>query len=97
MMGVRSVSAANGDAIVAGYFTDTADFGSGPLSSAGGYDIFIARYSAGNGACQWARRFGSTGNEYVQGVAVDGSGDIIVAGYFTGTADFGGGAGNQCW
>src|SRR5512134_278321 len=39
----------------------------------------------------WSQRFGSTGNDYGLSVAVDGMGNVVVAGRFSGTVDFGGG------
>jgi hypothetical protein len=81
----------SGNIVVAGYFQGTVNFGSGTLTSAGGYDLFLAKYSA-TGACLWATRFGSTGDEFVKSVAVDSSGNIVVAGKFTGSANFGGAA-----
>jgi hypothetical protein len=36
----------SGDVIVTGYFDDTVDFGGGPLSSAGGWDIFLVKFTA---------------------------------------------------
>ncbi len=77
---------------VAGYFRGAMDFGGGPLTSAGGEDIFLAKFDSGGGH-QWSKRFGdiSTDQE-AWGVAIDGSGNAIIAGYFTGAVDFGGGA-----
>jgi len=83
----------SGNVIVAGTFMGTADFGGGPLTSSGGTypDIFIAKYSAA-GAHQWSKRIGGIGDEIPHGVAVDGSGNVVVTGSFTSTADFGGGS-----
>ena len=39
----------------------------------------------------WSKRFGSTYEDEGLGVAVDGSGNVVVTGYFNGTVDFGGG------
>jgi uncharacterized protein (AIM24 family) len=76
--------------LVTGSFTGTADFGGQSLTSAGGPDIFLVKYStAGNRL--WARRFGSAGTDRGYAVAVDTSDNVVVTGFFTGTADFGGG------
>jgi hypothetical protein len=40
---------ANGDVVVTGVFSDTVDFGGGPLTSAGIGDVFVAKYSASDG------------------------------------------------
>lgn len=79
----------SGCIVVAGEFVGTVDFGGGPLVSAGGYDIFLARFDPAGGHI-WSRRFGGSGQQHASGLAVTGDGDILLAGYFTGTVDFGG-------
>ena len=54
--------------VVAGWFTESADFGGGPLKSAGGKDIAIARLDA-NGQHLWSKRFGDWQNQYATAVA----------------------------
>ena len=89
---VRAVAGApNGDLVVAGYFSGTVNFGAGNLTSAGGNDIFVAEYATDTGAPVWFRRFGGVGNDFAGGVAVDGSGNVILSGGITGSVDFGGG------
>ncbi|HET6349064.1 MAG TPA: T9SS type A sorting domain-containing protein [Candidatus Krumholzibacteria bacterium] len=78
-----------GNIIVVGSFTGSVDFGGGALTSAGGADIFIAKYDA-TGAHVWSKRFGSTGDDVAKSVAHDIFGGICVVGYFTGTVNFGG-------
>jgi hypothetical protein len=56
-----AVEKSTGNIIVAGYFSGSADFG-GALNSAGGVDIFLAKYSS-SGLYQWSKRIGGTGNE----------------------------------
>ncbi|MDB6035887.1 MAG: hypothetical protein JWM16_6225, partial [Verrucomicrobiales bacterium] len=71
-------------------------FGSTLVSSAGGSDIFVAKYST-NGVHQWSKRFGSPkGNAAVDesgcGIAVDtNSNTLLITGNFDETVDFGGG------
>src|SRR5437660_1605268 len=79
----------SGNVVVAGYFQGTIDCGGGPLTSAGLGDMFVAKYSA-TGQHLWSKRFGGTGDDYVHGIAVDGSGDVFLTGQFTNTIDFGG-------
>ena len=80
----------SGNAMVVGRFTGTADFGGGSLTSAGGNDMFVAKYAASSGAHMWSKRFGGTSSEVPSGVAVDQSGNLVVTGYFSNTASFGG-------
>ncbi len=81
---------ASGNVIIAGYFYGTADFGGGALASAGDYDIFVAKFGS-DGAHLWSRCFGDGNVQRAQAIAVDAAGNIIVAGYFGGSVDFGGG------
>ena len=80
-----------GEIAIAGYLQGSVDLGTGSLTSAGGNDIFVAKYTAG-GVSLWSRRVGSSLDDRAQGVAVDGSGNVFVIGSFQGTVDFGGGA-----
>ena len=79
----------SGNVILTGVFAGTVNFGGGPLTSAGGYDIFVASYDP-DGAHRWSQRFGSTSNDYGYGVAADAIGNVAVTGYFAGTVNFGG-------
>ncbi len=86
----------DGNVLVVGYFSGTADFGGvTPLTSAGRYDVFIVKYSGVDGSHLWSKRFGSTGDDYGYGVAVDAAGNVVITGSFRGTVDFGGGAFNS--
>src|SRR5207244_11623198 len=78
----------SGNIDVTGAFSGPADFGGGALTSAG-VDIFLAKLSP-TGGHVWSRRFGSalathTGN----GVACDGSGNVLVTGSFENSIDLG--------
>src|SRR5437879_1166437 len=77
-----------GNVAVTGEFQNTADFGTGLLTSAGGRDIFLAEYSP-DGAPLWSRSFGGTSEDGATSVALDGSGNGIVTGSFTGAVDVG--------
>src|SRR4029434_11182450 len=78
----------NGDVLITGNFQGTVDFGGGGLTRAGLNDIFVAKFSGVDGAHIWSTRFGSTGDDFGNGIAVDGSGNVLVAGTFNGTVDF---------
>jgi hypothetical protein len=80
---------AGGNIFVAGYFQGSVDFGGGLLTSVGGYDLILAKYSP-SGAHLWSKRFGSSGNELVSSIALDAAGNIFLGGSFYGTGNFGG-------
>src|SRR6185295_18374136 len=42
----------------------------------------------------WSKAMGSTGDDRLNAMAVDTSGNLITTGYYTGTADFAGGGGD---
>jgi hypothetical protein len=86
----RVSTLADGSAIVEGYFTGTATFGSTTLVSAGGQDYFVAKVSA-SGAFLWATRAGGSGDDGDEswGVSALVDGSAIVSGSFQGTATFG--------
>jgi hypothetical protein len=74
---------------VAGTFEGSVDFGGGSLTSAGLRDIFVLKYSAA-GQHLWSKRFGSSGDDVVYGLAVDPAGDVVLSGKFQGSVSFGG-------
>ena len=79
--------------VVTGYFYDSATFGPGELNqtvltSAGDYDIFIARYNP-NGTLSWAKRAGGSGGEGGEGITTLSDNTIVVTGYFYDSATFG--------
>ncbi|HEX6944068.1 MAG TPA: T9SS type A sorting domain-containing protein [Gemmatimonadaceae bacterium] len=71
--------------VVSGEFRDQASFGGTPLVSAGGADVFVARYDE-TGAHLWSRQFGGAQDD--AGLAVTGT---YCTGFFRGTVNFGGG------
>ena len=72
---------AAGDAFVTGRFTGTVSFGSTRLTSAGGSDVFVAKWDATAQAFAWAVRGGGTGADEGTGIAVSGP-NVYVTGYF---------------
>ena len=76
--------------IVTGGFHNVVDFGGVTLTSQGGNDMFVAKYSSA-GVLSWAKRFGGTWEDFGSAVAVDGSDNIFLAARFQSQpADFGG-------
>ncbi len=96
--GAPSITVANGVAVdaagnvaVAGVYQGSADLGGGPLTAVGNVDVFLASYDAA-GAHRWSKNFGAAGQgQNLTKVAVDGVGNVLIAGIARGGADFGGG------
>jgi hypothetical protein len=78
-----------GATIVAGYYEGTLDFGGGHvLTSTDGWDMFLLKLD-GAGNTLWAKSYGGTGADMLQGVAVDGDDNIFVVGNYAGQMTFG--------
>lgn len=71
-----------------GTFGTGIDFGGGTLNSAGQSDIFVATYDS-SGAYIWAVRVGGTGVDVGQAIAINSSGEVVMAGTFKGTVVYG--------
>mgnify|MGYP002413390481 CR=1 FL=1 len=80
----------SGNGYTSGYFHGTVNFGAGNVTAAGNSDAYVTKLNAA-GAHQWTTTFGGTSAEFGRRVAVDGSGNVHVTGYFKGTVDFGAG------
>ncbi len=87
---------ASGNVYTSGFFIGTADFDPGAatvnLTSVGLRDIFVSKLDAG-GNFVYAKQSGGTTSDNGNSVAVDASGNVYLAGDFSGTADFDPGAG----
>ncbi|MBI4702542.1 MAG: hypothetical protein HY744_15590 [Deltaproteobacteria bacterium] len=79
----------SGNAVLAGRFEGSADFGGGQLASKGGADIFVAKLDA-SGKHLFSQRFGESDVQEANAVAVGPSGSIVVAGAFQGKLALGG-------
>jgi hypothetical protein len=55
-------------------------------TSAGGGDAFVRKYDA-SGAVLWTQQFGSASSDAAHSVAVDGAGNVLVAGSTGGTLE----------
>jgi len=90
-IGYSIVADAGGDVITTGYFDGSLDLGGGPLQSPGPYeDVFLAKFDPALGHL-YSKCFGDEGRQYASEAVVDSAGNIVVAGQFTDTVDFGGG------
>ncbi|MFO0881206.1 MAG: SdrD B-like domain-containing protein [Gemmataceae bacterium] len=89
--------APSGEVLVVGGYAGTADFDPGSgianLVSAGLNDQFLLALES-NGAFQWARSFGGSGDDLAYGLNVDQVGSVYILGSFSGTADFDPGPGS---
>ncbi len=77
--------------VVIGDFQETIDFDPGSgisnLTSAGNYDIFIAKFS-NSGNFIWAKSIGGSASDSPYGIATNATGNIFITGNYEGTADF---------
>jgi uncharacterized delta-60 repeat protein len=86
--------------VVTGSFTESAKFGPSEsnqtiLTSAGGEDIFIARYNP-DGALTWVKRAGGASTyDWGYGITALSDSSIVVTGLFEGSVTFGPGELNQ--
>lgn len=77
-----------GNSYIAGTFQGTALFGDTTLTGNGAGNAFIASVD-GQGNWLWALNAGGPGESRGEGIALDGAGNVYVAGSFTGSACFG--------
>ncbi|HVJ96167.1 MAG TPA: hypothetical protein VNC41_04990 [Acidimicrobiia bacterium] len=82
--------ATDGTVLATGQFQGTANFGTGNRASAGNNDIFVAKYSA-TGSVLWVKTYGGAGLDKGAAIAVAPTGEVVVAGTFANTVDFGAG------
>lgn len=84
-----------GSVYVTGTFNGAADFDPGPgvipLGGSGAAGAFVARYDA-LGNCLWAREVGAGAVLQPQRIQTDAAGNLVIAGTFSGTANFDPGA-----
>lgn len=98
MINSRAIATDNaGNVYITGTFKGTVDFdpstGTANLTSTGSIqDMFIAKYDAGGGYV-WAKALLGSYQSVSNGIAVDGSGNVYIAGCFAYTVDFDGDAG----
>ncbi|MDI1479128.1 SBBP repeat-containing protein [Polyangium sp. y55x31] len=81
-----------GQVSLVGAFQNQANFGGGNLTSAGDYDIVVARYDSAGGHL-WSKGFGDASEQRALAVAVDpNNGSVVVTGEMAGSVSFDGGA-----
>ncbi|KYG05558.1 PE-PGRS family protein, partial [Sorangium cellulosum] len=88
---VEAIAADQGENVVlVGGFQTAINFGGDAdrLVSAGQHDIFVVKLDPAGGHV-WSKRFGDASDQYAIAAATDSSGNIVIAGEFTGTLNFG--------
>ena len=99
--GWRLAVDSSGNVLLAGIFIGTADFDPGTgttnLTSVGPgtgslFDVFALKLDS-SGDFVWAKSVGSEGTDALRGLSLDSAGNVILSGFFDGTADFDPGAG----
>jgi hypothetical protein len=87
-----------GNVYTIGNFQSTIDFDPSSstfnLTSAGRGDVFISKLDA-VGNFVWAKQFGDSNFDDGYSINVDSMGNVYTTGYFSGTADFNPGSGNE--
>lgn len=78
-----------GNVAVTGMYWNTVDFGGGPLKSNGEKDIFVVKLSP-TGDHLWSKHFGGEQVDYARALMFDADSNLLVAGTFYLTANFGG-------
>lgn len=81
---------AAGNVLVVGAFQGSITFDATPLTSAGGYDIFVAKLDT-NGNTLWSKSYGDASDQFAMSVAADATGNLGIAGSLEGTVNFGAG------
>ncbi len=79
---------ATGNVLLTGYYMGPIDFGGGALAHTGNRDAFLVKLDA-SGSPLWSSGYGNWATG--MGIAADSKGNVLTAGYFRNTIDFGGG------
>jgi hypothetical protein len=94
---VNSLSVdSSGNFYIMGIFSGTVDFDPGlgtvNLTSNGNSDVYVQKLTS-SGNLVWAKSFGGTSHEFGRSISIDDTGNVYIAGSFSGTADFDPGSG----
>ncbi|WP_437966262.1 SBBP repeat-containing protein [Sorangium sp. So ce260] len=80
---------AQGNIYIGGTFSGTINLGGDTLVSIGTADVYVASFDA-TGAHRWSARFGGSGAETLNGLALTPDGKLVIGGTFYGSFTFGG-------
>ncbi|MDI1449736.1 hypothetical protein [Polyangium sp. 6x1] len=81
---------AGGNAVLTGDFRGEMEFGGTTITSAGGFDLFVARFDP-TGGVTYAKRYGDMDPQRGYAVRMNAAGNAVVSGIVRGSVDFGGG------
>jgi len=88
---VGVVTDVSGNVYTGGHFQGTVDIdpsaGVFMMTAQGNLDFYLIKYDA-SGNFIWARQFGNAGTEQLRDIAIDGSGNLFLTGFFYATVDF---------
>jgi len=76
--------------LVTGAHGGDAAFGGGPLVTAGGLDLIVAKFD-GSGTHLWSGLYGDSAADSGTAITADSTGNVLVGGVFSGDIDFGAG------
>jgi len=85
------VDESDGGVVVGGSMAGVIQVGGETLTGAGGADVFLIKLDA-QGTPVWSQRYGDADDQRLAALAMDGNGNLAVAGSFAGSLDLGGDA-----
>jgi hypothetical protein len=77
-----------GNLLVVGKFQGSITYAGTPLTSAGGYDLFVAKFTS-SGALSWVHPFGGPYDNLASSIAVDGADNVLITGQSIGSMTMG--------
>lgn len=83
-VGQRIAIASDDDLVVCGEYAGATNFGGGPLTPRGDWDVFVTKLSRSDGAHRWSLGFGATSTDLCRGLVASADGRVAVFGGFTG-------------
>jgi hypothetical protein len=83
------VADSSGNIWVTGSFSGSIDFGTGPMTSNGSTDVYLAKLTL-SGTTLFANHYGDANQQTATGIAIDSVGNVILTGTVFGSINFGG-------
>lgn len=79
---------ADGGVLIVGRFNGSLNFEDQAQTSAGNFDLFVAKLDPTDGHAIWSRRYGDGSDQSTISVAVDSMNNVLLTGAFAGGIDF---------